>query len=103
MHGRGRRWLGVAGLHEWPLTYALGGETVKIVRLPADAGAAGKLRDMGLYEDAMVRIEASADPVVLDVLGSRIAISRRLAEQIMVRPNEGNTGMAGSGDVMKRD
>jgi len=88
MHGRGRRWLAMAGLHEWPLTYAVRGESVQVVKLPDDADAAGKLRDMGLYEDTVVGVEAIADPVVLDVLGSRIAISRRLAERILVRLRE---------------
>jgi len=89
MRGCGRRWLGVTGLREYPLTYALRGESVRVLRLPADPSAAGKLRDLGLYEDSMVRVETIADPVVLDVLGSRIAISRRLAEQILVRPDGG--------------
>ena len=84
--GRRERRGGLRRLGRWPVTLALRGESVRVSQLPRNVGLAGKLRDMGVFEGGVVTGETPADPVVLVVLGSRIAISRRLARHMLVCP-----------------
>ncbi len=45
-----------------------------------------RLREMGLYEGARVEVVSAGDPVVLSLLGARIAVCRRCARHVVVQP-----------------
>ena len=61
------------------------GTNVRVVRLACAAADANRLRVLGLFEGAHVRIVDRGSGLLLDVCGARLAVGRTLAADIMVR------------------
>ncbi|MDI6810159.1 MAG: FeoA family protein [archaeon] len=71
-----------------PLTMLLLGERAKIVALGAGSGRQRHFRTMGLMEGKIVEIIAAQPArgsLVIDVEGTRIAIGRGMARQILIQ------------------
>ncbi len=52
----------------------------------SDCGAATRLRELGFSEGRVVHIVAGVDPLICAVGRARVALARRLADSIVVRP-----------------
>ena len=66
------------------LTQVVAGKQVRVSRLDCAPGTCQRLREMGFCENALVRkIRGGAD-LVCWVCGARVALSARLARQILV-------------------
>ena len=61
------------------------GARVRVVRLACALADADRLRVLGLFEGAHVRIVDRGSGLLLDVCGARLAVGRSLAAEIMVR------------------
>ena len=61
------------------------GARVRIARLLCARADADRLRVLGLFEGASVRVVDRGSGLLLDVCGSRLAVGRALAGEIMVR------------------
>lgn len=65
------------------------GEVLRILAVEERSDETGcRLREMGLYEGARVEIVSAGDPVVLSLLGARIAVCRRCARHVVVQPTD---------------
>ena len=71
-----------------PLAHCARGSRAAVLRMDCEGGEACRLRNLGLFEGAFVRIIDSQDGLVLDVRGSRLAVGARLASSITVLPLE---------------
>lgn len=72
--------VGLLGLDRCPV-----GATVQIVEFTEpDDDDDCRLRELGLYEGAQVKILSNGDPVVLMLLGTRFAVCRRCAGHVAV-------------------
>jgi Fe2+ transport system protein FeoA len=60
------------------------GTRVRVVRLACAPADANRLRVLGLFEGAHVRIVDRGSGLLLDVCGARLAVGRSLATEIMV-------------------
>ncbi len=60
------------------------GATVRVVRVEGEAALSRRLREMGFCEQAEVRVASVGAQVVCHVRGSRVGLSRGLAESIVV-------------------
>jgi Fe2+ transport system protein FeoA len=60
------------------------GTSVRVVRLSCTAADAARLRVLGLFEGAQVRIIDRGSGLLLDVCGARLAVGHTLAAEIMV-------------------
>ena len=60
------------------------GTRVRIVRLACAHADANRLRVLGLFEGAQVRIVDRGSGLLLEVCGGRLAVGHTLAEDIMV-------------------
>jgi Fe2+ transport system protein FeoA len=60
------------------------GTDVRVVRLSCAPVDANRLRVLGLFEGARVRIVDRGSGILLDVCGARLAVGYTLAGQIMV-------------------
>ncbi len=67
-----------------PLRAARPGETVRVLRLDAQEAVCSRLREMGFCEAAEVRVINNAGALVCQVCGSRVGLSRQLADVITV-------------------
>jgi Fe2+ transport system protein FeoA len=54
--------------------------------MDCDRGEACRLRNLGVYEGACVKVLNSRDGLLLDVRGSRLALGATLASAITVLP-----------------
>jgi ferrous iron transport protein A len=70
-----------------PLRYARAGETVRVARLCGQAAMCYRLREMGFCEMAEVRVMQNNGTLVCQVCGSRVGLSRELADAIFVQPS----------------
>jgi Fe2+ transport system protein FeoA len=61
------------------------GVRVRVIRLACAHADAQRLRVLGLFEGANVRIVDRGSGLLLDVCGARLAVGRSLAADIMVR------------------
>jgi Fe2+ transport system protein FeoA len=66
------------------LTLLPAGTRVRIVRLACAQTDANRLRVLGLFEGAQVRIVDRGSGLLLDVCGARLAVGQTLAADIMV-------------------
>ena len=69
-----------------PLAACARGSRAAVLRMDCDWGEAERLRSMGLFEGASVRVVEAQDGLVLDVRGSRVAVGAALASMITVLP-----------------
>ena len=60
------------------------GARVRVVRLACAPADANRLRVLGLFEGAQVRIIDRGSGFLLDVCGARLALGHALAAEIMV-------------------
>jgi ferrous iron transport protein A len=73
------------------LTQVGAGREVRVSRLECSPGTCQRLREMGFCENAVVKkIRGGAD-LVCWVCGTRVALSARLARQILVETVDGNS------------
>lgn len=54
--------------------------------LAATPDVIARLRELGLREDARIRLVSRQDSVICLVCNARVALSRKLAEAILVEP-----------------
>lgn len=69
-----------------PLSVCARGIRAAVLRMDCDGCEAERLRNMGLFEGACVRVIESQDGLLLDVRGSRVALGASLASVITVLP-----------------
>jgi ferrous iron transport protein A len=69
-----------------PLRAVRAGETVRVTRLAGQPALCYRLREMGFCEMAEVRIMQNNGALVCQVCGSRVGLSRELADSIFVQP-----------------
>lgn len=70
-----------------PLIFANNGEKIIIKKIGGNAEVKRLLQNLGFAADEGVYIVASvAGNLIIDVKGTRVAVSRELAEKIMVEP-----------------
>ena len=69
-----------------PLAQCVRGSRAAVLRMDCDGGEACRLRNLGLYEGASVRVLDMQDGMVLEVRGARVALGAALASTITVLP-----------------
>ena len=69
-----------------PLSVCARGSRAAVLRMDCDGGEATRLRNMGVFEGACVRVIEAQDGLLLDVRGSRVALGASLASVITVLP-----------------
>lgn len=72
-----------------PLANCARGSRAAVLRMDCEGGEACRLRNLGLYEGACVRILDSQDGLLLEVRGARLALGASLAASITVLPLAG--------------
>lgn len=74
------------------------GDCAQVVSVEADSNDIQRLQAMGLCAGRNIELIKQGDPMILRVFASRVGVSRRLGERVMVRacgghepdaPNEG--------------
>lgn len=61
-----------------------------VAAVKAGAGEIDRLKSMGVCVGRRLMLVRAGDPMIVKVLGSRIGISARLADQVMVLPCGGD-------------
>ena len=69
-----------------PLASCARGSRAAVLRMECDGPEACRLRNLGLYEGACVRVLDAQDGLLLEVRGSRLAVGAALAAAITVLP-----------------
>lgn len=69
-----------------PLPHMEPKQVAVVEDVTGDADDIARLKSMGLCAGRRLQLVKRGDPLVVRVLGSRIGISRRLAEHVVVRP-----------------
>ena len=69
-----------------PLAQCVRGSRAAVLRMDCDGREACRLRNLGLYEGACVRVVDAQDGLVLEIRGSRVALGAALASAITVLP-----------------
>lgn len=69
-----------------PLSVCARGCRAAILRMDCEGGEASRLRNLGLFEGACVRVVESQDGLLLDIRGTRVALGASLASVITVLP-----------------
>jgi Fe2+ transport system protein FeoA len=69
-----------------PLAHCARGSRAAVLRMDCEGGEACRLRHLGVYEGACVRVLDSQDGLLLEVRGSRLALGAALASAITVLP-----------------
>ena len=69
-----------------PLSRVKAGVAVKIRQLCAAPELQNRLRELGFCEDQIIRLLTSQANFICQVCNARLAISRQLAERILVEP-----------------
>lgn len=60
------------------------GAAGKVASVTVDGADEGRLKALGLCEGRTVQVLSTGDPLIVRVLGSRVGLSARLAEQVSV-------------------
>ncbi len=66
------------------LTNAPARQPLEVVAIDDQSGDASRLRALGVCDGRQVELVRSGDPLIVRVMGSRIGISRRLADRVRV-------------------
>jgi len=69
-----------------PLNRVKSGMAVRVKKLLAAPNVAQRLREIGLGEEQIVRLVTSQTNIICMVCNARLAVSRQLAELILVEP-----------------
>ena len=69
-----------------PLAQCARGSRAAVLRMECDGGEACRLRNLGLYEGACVRVLDAQDGYLLEVRGAKLAVGAALAAAITVLP-----------------
>jgi len=69
-----------------PLASCARGSRAAVLRMDCEGGEACRLRNLGLYEGASVRVVDMQDGLILEVRGARVALGAALASSITVLP-----------------
>jgi Fe2+ transport system protein FeoA len=69
-----------------PLAQCARGSRAAVLRMDCEGGEACRLRNLGVYEGACVKVLHSEDGFLLEVRGSRLALGATLASAITVLP-----------------
>lgn len=69
-----------------PLAQCARGSRAAVLRMDCEGPEACRLRNLGLYEGACVRVVDAQDGLVLEIRGSRVALGAALASEITVLP-----------------
>ena len=69
-----------------PLASCVRGSRAAVLRMECEGSEACRLRNLGLYEGACVRVLDSQDGLLLEVRGARLALGAALASAITVLP-----------------
>lgn len=69
-----------------PLSRVQTGVAVRIRRLCANPELQNRLRELGLWEDQIVRLVTNGNNFICQVCNSRLALSEQLAALILVEP-----------------
>lgn len=69
-----------------PLASCARGSRAAVLRMECDGAEACRLRNLGLYEGACVRVLDSENGLLLEVRGARLALGAALASAITVLP-----------------
>ena len=69
-----------------PLNRVKAGLAVRIRQLCAAPELAGRLREIGLCEDRIIKLLTSHNNIICLVCNTRLALSEQLAEAILVEP-----------------
>jgi Fe2+ transport system protein FeoA len=69
-----------------PLTRVQAGVAVRIKRLCASPELQGRLREIGLGEDQIIKLVAGRTNFICQVCNARLALSEQLAQLILVEP-----------------
>lgn len=72
-----------------PLNRVQVGVAVRIKQLCASPELAGRLREIGFFEDQIVRLITSRNNIICLVCNARLALSEQLAQSILVEPVSG--------------
>ena len=75
-----------AGPEVCPLSRIRAGEVVCIRELSAAPEVTGRLRELGFCEKQRIKVVARQSSFICQVCNARLAISKRLADSIMVEP-----------------
>lgn len=73
-----------------PLTALSPGRCGWVVDVEAGGDDTERLKVMGICAGRKVRLVRRGDPMILCVWGTRVGVSRRLAEQVYVQPCQGS-------------
>ena len=69
-----------------PLAQCARGSRAAVLRMDCERGEACRLRNLGLYEGASVKVVDMQDGLILEVRGARVALGATLAAAITVLP-----------------
>ncbi|MFZ4115600.1 MAG: FeoA family protein [Chthoniobacterales bacterium] len=69
-----------------PLSEAEAGPILSVERLDADEQVCRRLREVGFCEKAEIRLLSRGGQMICHVCGTRLALSRKLAKKIWVKP-----------------
>ena len=69
-----------------PLSKVREGTAVRIKQLPAAAEVTQRLREIGFYEESIIKLLTSQANFICLVCNARLAISEQLAQAILVEP-----------------
>ena len=69
-----------------PLAQCARGSRAAVLRMDCEGPEARRLRTLGLYEGACVRVLDAQDGLLLEVRGARVALGAALASAITVLP-----------------
>lgn len=70
-----------------PLAFADMGATVKVERISGRPEVRSHLQDLGFVEGAeAVVVQAQDGDLIVNLMGTKLAITKEMAEKIMVRP-----------------
>jgi Fe2+ transport system protein FeoA len=76
----------LAACESCPLAHCVPGTLATVLCLPCHALDVQRLRTLGVFEGALVRVVDARGGVVLDVRGARLALGHGIVSAIMVRP-----------------
>ena len=69
-----------------PLPQIGKGQKVRVQKLEGHESVCNRLREMGFCEDSEVRILNNSSAMLCLVCGSKVCLSRRIADSILVEP-----------------
>jgi Fe2+ transport system protein FeoA len=74
-----------------PLNKLEPGKCGLVVKVVADNDDAKRLMAMGVCTGQIIKLEQLGDPMILQVVGSKLGVSRRLGETVSVTPCDEET------------